>query len=90
MEVIDTVFGKQKKNIEFTGLDFKQFFMLMQSIDFIYIYGKKINSYLEPTEFIEMLSEKLYPDIVIDNIDDCKMDIKEELEKPDKKTLWGE
>ncbi len=38
-EVIETVFSKLKDNIEFTGLDFKEFFILMQSLDFIYIYG---------------------------------------------------
>jgi len=29
MDVLDTVFGKEYKNLEFTGLDFKQFYMLM-------------------------------------------------------------
>jgi hypothetical protein len=38
-EVIETVFSKLKDNVEFTGLDFKEFFILMQSLDFIYIYG---------------------------------------------------
>jgi len=37
-----------------------------------------------------MLNQKLYDDVIVDNIDDCKMDLKEEEEKPDKKTLWNE
>ncbi len=97
MDVLDTVFGKEYKNLEFTGLDFKQFYMLMQSVDFVYIYGKKSIQFLEREvifyyhkEFNGHLDAKLYADIIIDNIDDCKMDIKEEEEKPDKKTLWGE
>jgi hypothetical protein len=40
------VFGKLKTNIEFTGLDFKQFFILMQSLDFVYIHGKAEKGYL--------------------------------------------
>ena len=38
--MIKTVFRQNKENLEFTGLDFKAFFILMSSIDFIYIYGK--------------------------------------------------
>jgi len=52
--------------------------------------GKKTIQFLEREEFNGHLDAKLYADIIIDNIDDCKMDIKEEEEKPDKKTLWGE
>jgi hypothetical protein len=33
-------------NVEFTGLDFKQFFVLMSSIDIVYIYGKEENGKL--------------------------------------------
>lgn len=51
MDVLDTVFGKEYKNLEFTGLDFKQFYMLMQVVDFVYIYGKKTTSYLEREVF---------------------------------------
>lgn len=46
MEVLDTIFSKMKQNLEFTGLDFKQFFLLMQSIDNVYIYGKTETGYL--------------------------------------------
>lgn len=51
MEVIDTIFSKHKNNLEFTGLDFKQFFLLMTGIDYIYIYGKEMNGYLNRKEF---------------------------------------
>lgn len=37
-----------------------------------------------------MLNEKVYSDKIVANIDDCLMDIKEELEKPEKKTLSNE
>lgn len=36
------------ENIEFTGLDFKQFFILMQSLDFVYIHGKTEDGLLNP------------------------------------------
>jgi len=32
-------------------LDFKQFFMLMSSLDFIYIYGKEENGLLDLAEW---------------------------------------
>ena len=37
-----------------------------------------------------MLDAKICRDIFIDNIDNVLMDSKEEDEKPDFKTLWGE
>lgn len=37
-----------------------------------------------------MLDGKEWLDIYVDNIDDVKNDVKEEEEKPDAKTLWGE
>lgn len=45
--MLDTVFSKLKTNLEFTGIDFKQFFILMQSIDFIYIFGQTENGFLK-------------------------------------------
>jgi len=33
-------------NLEFMGLDFKQFFLLMTGLDWIYIYGKENNGSL--------------------------------------------
>ena len=47
LAVLDTVFSKLKTNLEFTGIDFKQFFILMQSIDFIYIFGQTENGFLK-------------------------------------------
>lgn len=47
LAVLDTVFSKLKTNVEFTGLDFKQFFILMQSIDLTYIFGKTENGFLK-------------------------------------------
>jgi len=75
LDVIETVFGKYIPNLEFTGLDFRQFYMLLQSLDFVYIHGRKTNSYLNPEEFMILLDEKLYPDIMVDNIDDILVDI---------------
>jgi len=89
-EVIQSVFGIEKTNVEFTGLDFKQFYMLMQSCDFTYIYGKKTNTMVDESEFSNMLDQSIWADIYVDNIDDVKNDAKEEDEKPDKKTLHNE
>lgn len=50
-DVIDTVFYHLKNNLEFNGLDFKQFFLLMSSLDFIYIYGKEENGLLDLAEW---------------------------------------
>lgn len=36
------------------------------------------------------MDEKIYPREIVNNIDDIKLDILEELEKPDKKTIWAE
>ena len=33
-------------NIEFTGLDFKSFFVLTSAVDYVYIYGKEKNGYI--------------------------------------------
>jgi len=51
MEVIDTIFAQMKNNLEFTGLDYKQFFLLMSSLDYIYIYGKEENGKMNLEEF---------------------------------------
>ena len=40
-----------KNNLEFTGLDFKQCFILMSSLDFIYIYGKEENGKMNLAEW---------------------------------------
>jgi len=50
-EIIDVVFSHLKNNLEFTGLDFKQFYVLMQSLDFIYIYGKETTGYMNVEEW---------------------------------------
>jgi len=62
----------------------------MQCIDNIYIYGKKQNTFIDYEEFNALLDGKEWLDIYVDNIDDVKNDVKEEEEKPDAKTLWGE
>ena len=64
--------------------------MLMQSCDFTYIYGKKTNTFVDESEFSNMLDQSIWADIYVDNIDDVKNDVKEEEEKPDKKTLHNE
>ena len=63
-----------KNNLEFTGLDFKQFFLLMQSLDFIYIYGQETNGYMNVDEWRKMLGDKVLRNDYLDNIDDCYID----------------
>lgn len=46
LAVLKTVFAENKENVEFTGLDFRQFFILMSSVDFVYIYGKEKNGFM--------------------------------------------
>ncbi len=38
---LKTIFYKMRLDLEFTGLDFKLFFLMMTSVDYIFIYGKK-------------------------------------------------
>jgi hypothetical protein len=81
MEVIDTIFSKLKNNLEFTGLDFKQFFLLMTGLDYIYIYGKELNGYVTREEFNKLLSDGVIRGDFLDNIDDCYIDREEVEEK---------
>lgn len=78
--VIQTVFKKMLENIEFTGLDFKQFFVLMSSIDLVYIYGKEHNGFLTEAEWQTMLKDNIVRFDILDNIDDCYVDKEEENE----------
>lgn len=89
MEVLDTIFAKMKQNLEFTGLDFKQFFMLMQSIDNVYIYGKTETGYLTLDEWQTMMKDNIYRVDLLDNIDDCYVDKEESEEKEVKTDHWA-
>lgn len=46
----------------------------MQSVDFIYIYGKKKDGFMNLSEFSELLSDNVYSPMILDNIDDCTPD----------------
>ena len=89
MEVLNTVFSKKMENVEFTGLDFNLFFILMQSIDFVFIHGKTENGLLKPEEFKALLADGFYAPKLLDNIDDCYIDKKEEDEKPILTNHWA-
>jgi hypothetical protein len=90
LAVLDTVFSKLKTNMEFTGLDFKQFFVLMQSIDFVYIFGQTENGYLKNEEWLKLIEDKLYSPTITDNIDDCYADKEEKDERPVRTNHWAE
>jgi len=53
----------------------------MQSLDFIYIYGKETNGYMNQEEWQALLKDTVIHKNVLDNIDDCYVDKKEEDEK---------
>jgi hypothetical protein len=46
----------------------------MQSVDFIYIYGKKKDGFINLSEFNQLLSDNVYSPMILDNIDDCTPD----------------
>jgi len=63
-----------KNNLEFTGLDFKQFYLLMQSLDFIYLYGQENNGYMNVDEWKKFVADNVIRVDFLDNIDDCYID----------------
>jgi len=70
-----------KNNLEFTGLDFKQFFLLMSSLDFIYIYGLEENGKMDLAEWQKFVADNVVRPDFLDNIDDCYVDQEEHEEK---------
>ena len=74
-EVVDTIFGKTKNNLEFYGIDFKLFYLLMQGIDMIYIYGKTENGYMNDEEWVKMMGDSVVRADFLDNIDDIYIDM---------------
>ena len=70
-----------KNNLEFNGLDFKQFFILMSSLDYIYIYGKEENGRLNLEEFQKFFADGIIRADFLDNVDDCYIDQEETDEK---------
>lgn len=87
--MIKTVFRQNKENLEFTGLDFKAFFILMSSIDFIYIYGKNSAGSMNKDEWQIFMKDKMVRPDILDNIDDCYIDRAEEDEKLPHTSHWG-
>jgi hypothetical protein len=88
-EVIGTVFAKLRNNLEFTGIDFKQFDLLMAGIDYIYIYGEENNGYLNQKEFLKFLGDDVLRADYLDNIDDCYVDKDEADEKDPITDHWS-
>lgn len=78
-----------KNNIEFTGLDFKQFFILMSCIDYIYIYGKEEPGTLKLPEWQNFVKDNVLRPDVLDNMDDCYIDKEEKDEKEVKTDHWA-
>lgn len=53
----------------------------MQSIDLVYIYGKKQSGLINLEEFQELLDANVYFPQIMDNIDECVKDEEDKLEK---------
>lgn len=79
--VVDSIFENMVNNLEFMGIDFKQFFLLMTGIDWIYIYGQENNGSLTQAEWQKLMADNQLRADLLDNIDDCYVDRLEEEEK---------
>lgn len=87
--MINTVFRQNLTNLEFTGLDFRSFFILMSSIDFVYIYGKEKNGSMTEEEWQTFMKDKVVRADILDNIDDCYIDKEEKEEKLPHTSHWS-
>lgn len=87
--VVDVIFKKYLKNLEFSGIDFREFFLLMTSIDNIYIYGKEKNGSMTLKEWQTFAADKLIRPDILDNIDDCYIDKAEKDEKLPHTNHWS-
>jgi hypothetical protein len=89
MAVLEVIFAKMKNNLEFTGLDFKQFFILMSCVDYVYIYGKEETGAVKLAEWQTMVRDNILRPDILDNIDDCYIDKEEKVEKEVKTDHWA-